>query len=103
MTNQTKWADYVITAVRYNSRRTHIESVRASADLITSLGEVKTYSRETVISSIEQGITFATATPANGKYQYGARVEIVIIEGTKYIRTDGNATEKDNLGNLPEF
>lgn len=103
MTTQTKWADYIITAVRYNFQRTHIESVRVSADLITSLGDAQTYPRETIVNSLIQGTTFATAILVNGKYQYGAHIEIIRVNGINYIRTDRNATGKDNLGNLPEF
>ncbi len=33
----------------------------------------------------------------------GAKVEIIRVKGIKYLRTDGNSTEADNLGELPEF
>jgi hypothetical protein len=33
----------------------------------------------------------------------GAEVSIVNVKGIKYIRTDKNSIEEDNLGELPTF
>jgi hypothetical protein len=57
-----------------------------------------------VVSNIENDTTFVTILKTNdGKWKKGQDVQIVIITGVKYIRTDQNCTACDNPGNLPEF
>lgn len=53
-----KWADYLISAVRYNDGHTHITHVRAHEDTGDSLGEEKTYARQTIVDAINNGTTF---------------------------------------------
>lgn len=98
-----KWADYLISAVRYNTAGTHIEELRVHKDKGDSVGAAATEKRSTVVSQLEAGYTFVTITEGEGKWKRGAKVGLVTVNGTKYIRTDADATEKDNLGNLPRF
>lgn len=99
-----KWADYCVTHVRYNTKRTHIDSVKMCEDKGDSLGSAMVVSRQWVVESIEQNTTFVTAPPGEeGKIKEGARVEIIVVNGEKYLRTDANSKAADNLGNLPEF
>lgn len=101
-----KWADLCITAVRYSSEHTHIDRVRARPDLGEELGPEAEYTRSQIVSFIEGGKTVITVyrdPPNTGNWKKGAKVEVVVIEGTKYLRTDNNRVKKDNLGNLPEF
>lgn len=60
--------------------------------------------REEVIKQIEvDNLIFKTATKKEGTtYLIGGKIEVVEIKSIKYLRTDGNKTEEDNLGNLPE-
>jgi len=39
----------------------------------------------------------------NGYFKLGDKVEVVTINLTKYIQTDGNRTESGNLGELDTF
>ena len=100
-----KWADYAITAVRYDSNHTFITycHVRAdNGDALQSIPEV--LSRQTVIQNIKRSTTYVTAVlDANNKWQKGAEVGVININGIDYLRTDKNRTPKDNLENLPEF
>jgi hypothetical protein len=101
-----KWADYVITAVRFNAAGTHIEQVKVSEHDVenSQLVNMVIKSRSSVVASIGSGYTFCTATQnSNGGYSYGAEVKIVTIEGTKYIKTKADSSKKDNLDNLPTF
>lgn len=99
-----KWADYLITKVRYNTRRTHIDRVMVQKDNDTSVGPAEQWSRDDVLRGLDGRWTFRTAPPGpDGKLTYGAKVEPVTIQGERYIRTDANATRTDNLGSLPEF
>jgi hypothetical protein len=99
-----KWADYLISAVRYNSDHSYIEQVKAFQDLDASLGQEKIYKRETVVNSINLGKTFCTIYKNSENYwQEGQKVFVIKINGVNYIKTADNGTEADNLENLPEF
>ena len=100
-----KWADFLISAVRYDEKHTHIVKVRTHKDLGEKVE--KDFSEElrsTVVSNLKKGKTYMTSLKnKEGKWNKGAHVEIIKINGEEYIRTDGNQTESDNLGELPEL
>jgi hypothetical protein len=98
-----KWADYLISAVRYNAAETHIEKVRVHVDNGDSVGPASEWTRAKVIAQLEAGYSFVTILKSNGKWQKGATVRIVVIHGEKFIRTDADQTKEDNLGSLPRF
>jgi hypothetical protein len=80
-------ADLVIVAVNYSKIKKHIENVKGMAGGI--------FSRQDVANLLESGKKIITAL--------GAEVSIVNVKGIKYIRTDKNSIEEDNLGELPTF
>jgi len=98
--------DYVITKVSYDndhSRITHVK--RAEYDNSENTFESRTEkTRQTVANSIESGNEYYTVPPdGDGGYTWGDSVEIIPIDGEKFIRTDGNNVKEDNLGELPEY
>ncbi len=100
----TKWADYVITRVRFNSAGTHIEEVEMYEHTGTELTNPTTKSRSSVVTSIDSGYTFCTATKnSDGTYAYGAEVKVVTIDYEKFMKTQADGIKKDNLDNLPTF
>jgi len=100
----TKWADYCISAVRYNEDETHIVKVKVHLDNSDTIGSSSEWTREKVVSAIEGGTTFVTIFKGNdGKWEKGQDVHVVKVNGKKYIRTDKNSRAADNLENLPEF
>lgn len=99
-----KWADYLISAVRYNQEETHIVKVRSHRDNGDSVGPASEIERMTVVSRLDDGYTYATIyTGSNGKWRLGANVRKVVIDGHSYIRTDADRIKQDNLGELPRF
>lgn len=100
----SKWADYCISAVRFNDKHTHIDKVRRHLDNDTSIGAGSEVSRESVISDLKRGTTYITVfKDQSDKWKKGQSVYIVKINGTEYIKTVDDKTTKDNLDNLPEF
>ncbi|GAA0216717.1 DUF3892 domain-containing protein [Halobaculum roseum] len=98
----SKWADYVITAVRYSGDS--IEQVRVYEDDGDQLVNRDTKSRMAVILNLSVGQEYCTAYKNdNGKWTKGDDVGTVEVDGTTYLRTDGNNIASDNLGELPEF
>lgn len=99
-----KWADYLISAVRYNSEHTHIDQVKAHEDKGDSFGEGKVYNRLNVVDAIKKGTTFVTIYKNSAeKYNKGQKVNVITIKGINYLKTVDNGKEEDNLDNLPEF
>lgn len=100
----TKWADYVITAVRFNSAGTHIEEVRVYEDNGDNIVNPATKRRSSVVTQLENGYTFCTATKSGeNKWTKGAEVKIYTYEGEKFIKTRADGRKEDNLDNLPTF
>jgi len=100
----SKWADYCITAVSFNTKHSHIEEVRRRVDNGDTLGTGSDVSRETVVADIKRGVTYVTVFKDDkGDWRKGQAVFIVTINGEEYIKTVEDRTTKDNLDNLPEF
>ena len=99
-----KWADYGISKVEYNKEHTHIVKVFVHEDRGDEISSGEEWVRTKVVSSIDNKKTFVTILKnKEGKWNRGEDVRIITVEGTKYIRTDQNSKESDNLGELPEF
>lgn len=99
-----KWADYCLSAVRYNTEHTHIVKVRCYPDLGENLGDLREWTRSEVVTAIERGSSFITIYKnLEEKWSKGEEVRPITVNGTKYLRTDANSRAADNLGNLPEF
>ena len=99
-----KWADYGISAVRYDKDRKHIEKVRVHKDNGDSIGQPSEKTRTSVVSSIESGTTYVTILKSmDKKWEKGEDVHIVTVKKKNYLRTDANEIEEDNLDELPEF
>ncbi len=99
-----KWADYGISAVRYNNAHTHIDLVRAQLDNGENFGVAGEYPRADIVDAIKKGTTFVTIFKGTtGNWQKGQSVYVIKVNGTEYIKTVDNGKAADNLENLPEF
>jgi len=99
-----KWADLLISAVRYSADETHIETVRVRKDLGESVGTAKECSRSDVVKNIKSGLTYLTILKSEkGKWRKGQEVHTIKVGNEEFVRTDKNSVAKDNLENLPEF
>ncbi len=99
----TKWADYCISAVHYNTAETHIERVHVHVDTGDTIAAPTEWARSQVVSAIERGSSFVTIYNRNSQWHRGEDVRVVLVNGIKYIRTDTNYRAADNLGNLPRY
>jgi Protein of unknown function (DUF3892) len=93
--------NYWISEVCYKDN--HIYSVRIYEDSQVAYGLEETWTVNSVIDTINKGYNISTMINKNGIWQAGAKVEVVNIEGTSYIRTDKDASAEDSLENLPKF
>lgn len=101
---QEKWADYLVTAVRYNAGNTHIDAVQLRQDRGDSAGPPVAFGRACAVSLLRVGASLCTVTTnKDGTLARGAPVGIVTVEGTHYLKTERDRTKADNLGRLPGF
>ena len=56
-----------------------------------------------LIRDIEAGTIFFTAKMHGGKIEPIAKLNLVTVEGTPYLRVDSNSEPRDDLGNVPEI
>jgi hypothetical protein len=100
----SKWADYGISAVRFNNGHTHIDRVQAHSDNGDTIGPAEEHARVDIVNTIKKGMTYVTIfRGSDNKWNKGQAVYIIKINGTEYIKTVDNGKAVDNLDNLPEF
>jgi hypothetical protein len=100
----SKWADYLISKVRYDSDETEIIKVKSHEDKGDKVGSSFEETRDEVVENLNEGTSYCTIFKNDeGKWEKGEDVHPVTVEGETYIRTDRNQTAEDNLGNLPTF
>lgn len=99
-----KWADYGVSAVRFNSAHTHIDRLRVHVDSGESIGVSVDKTRADIVSAIKNGTTFVTIIKkSEGNWGKGQPIYIIKLNGTEYLKTVDNGKAADNLDNLPEF
>jgi hypothetical protein len=101
-----KWADYLISAVKYEETNTtrHISQVRVHVDNGETVETGSVWSRKEVMNKLDNGLTFMTIiTNAKGDWAKGASVFKIEEFGDYYIKTKPDKTKKDNLESLPEI
>lgn len=102
----SKWADKLISAVRYNAARTHITRVEVRSDLGESVGDPSVVTRADVIADMADNRTsYKTIYKKSDKKKWreGAAVKVVAIDGEDYLKTTADSKKVDNLGDLPTF
>lgn len=93
--------NYWISEVCYKDN--HIHSVRIYRDSDLAYGLDETWTVKEVIAKINNGYNISTIILKDNRWVAGARIEVVNLGDTSYIRTDRDASAEDNLENLPKF
>lgn len=99
----SEWADYIITAVRYDD--TKIDKVKRRREQGGELSEALEIPRVAVAQDLEYGVSYCTAIrdQDTGEWKKGDDVEAFEFEDELFIRTEEGDNPADNLGGLPEF
>ncbi len=99
-----KWADYLISEVRYNVEHTHISDLFVHEDEVESVGKGEINSRQEVVNNINNGVSVITIIKnSEGTWNKGQKVSVINVNGIQYLKTIDNGREEDNLENLQEF
>lgn len=95
------WADYLLSAVRYDSGRRIVEA-RQHADDGAQIGRGSTVDRSAIADNMRKGSTYATVFAGRGgTWRLGEAVRLLRSGGEYSIRVDSNRVMFDNLGMLP--
>ena len=98
-----KWADFVISAVRYSSDHKYISEMKQHPDNDGDIGEGEVIDRSSVAANIKRGKKYSTVFNAGANWKIGNGIRTFITDGEFFIRADKNKVARDNLGQLPEF
>jgi hypothetical protein len=98
-----KWADYVISAVRYSSEPRHIVQIEVMDDIGEKVTNKRIESRQNVVTLLKLKHKIITIYKSENGWKKGDEINIFPVNGREYIKTEGNNKEEDNLGELPEF
>jgi len=100
-----KWAEYLISAVRYeeNLNNKVISYFKVHRDNGDSVGDGSTWTLEEVLNAMRRGETFLTISKANGgKWKKGN--SILITNSNKLVlNTDSKKLLHHDLVVIPEF
>ena len=100
-----KWADYLISAVRYESgsEKRIISYLKVHKDNINFVGEGRTWSKEELLEALKEGNSLATIRKdSKGRWFKNNNVAISSFYETS-ISSDYNNIPGDYLENVPEF
>lgn len=99
-----KWAEFLISEVRYAPDRKRILEVKQHKDKEGSVAEGEIVSRDVVSSNLKKGMTYMTIHDgSSANWRKGDKVRTFIADGEYFIRADKNKVNRDNLGMLNEF
>jgi len=99
-----KWAEYLISEVRYSPDHKRILQVKQHKDLDGQVGEGEIVERNVISSNIKKGITYMTIhNGSSTTWKKGDMVKGFTVDGDYYIRIDKNKVTLDNLGMLNEL
>ena len=96
-----KWADYVISQVSYDSDHL-ISQAKRHKDTDIGIDRGKIVDRLTIISDIQNGLTYITVYSGISSWKKGNKINTFRIKGQPYLRIDQNKVKLDNLGDIPE-
>ena len=84
-----KWADFLVSKVKYNSKKSHIIMAQVHKDKHNKVGKPSKMSRETILKLIESKISFKTIhwEKASEKWIEGRDIHVINVNGCKYLTT----------------
>ena len=96
----TKWADYLISEVSYDSSHL-IDKIKRHRDNDDSISDGEIIDRNVLADSLGHDVSYMTVYSALNKFRIGEKVVYFRAFEHHYIRIDKNKVNSDNLGNLP--
>ncbi len=99
-----KWAEYLISEVRYSPDHHRILQVKQHKDLDGKVSEGEIVDAAEVASNLKKGISYMTILSGLSEtWKRGELIRGYQSNGEYHIRADKNKVNQDNLGMLNEF
>lgn len=100
-----RWANFLISMVKYDHQKTLIEEVEVQEDLGYGISQTNDFIiRQKLIENIEKKLTYMTIIfDKKGMWRMGQKVEIKEVNSQKFLKTTNDDTPKDDLGELREY
>ena len=98
----TKWADYLISAVAYDTER-QIISLKRHRDTGEEIDTGEIVDKATVASDIDNGRSYMTIYSTLSNWKLGEKIRSSRVDNHYSLRIDDNKVKHDNLGSLPEL
>ena len=99
-----KWAEYLISEVRYSPDHHRIVQVKQHKDLDGDVSEGEIVDVANVASNLKKGMSYMTIHNGSSEtWKRGEKIRGFQIDGEYHIRVDKNKVNQDNLGMLNEF
>ncbi|WP_179370584.1 DUF5679 domain-containing protein [Nitrosopumilus ureiphilus] len=97
-----RWADYLISEVSYDSEHLITVALRHQ-ETEQGITKGKPIDRLTIASDIKNGLIYITIYSGKNSWKKGHKIQAFSIEGTPYLRIDGNRVKLDYLGDIQEL
>lgn len=99
-----KWAEYLISEVRYTPDHHRIVQVKQHKDLDGQVGEGEIVDAVVVASNLKKGASYMTIHNSSSEtWKRGEQIRGFAHDGEYLIRIDKNKVNRDFLGMLNEF
>lgn len=99
-----KWAEYLISEVRYSPDHHRILQVKQHKDLDGEVGEGEIVDVADVASNLKKGVSYMTIhNGSSDTWKIGEKIRGFQVDGEYHIRVDKNKVNLDNLGMINEF
>lgn len=100
------WDKYAVTEVRYwedeDDRLKHVKR-RGIDSGKGHVGEPGIARRRGVLFDLQSDNDYLAAVEEDGKLKIRDEIDVVEVDGTEYLRVDGDDEPEDDLGGLPTF
>ena len=98
----TKWADFLISEVRYGKNHV-IDEVKIHTEDENGISLPTISPRSDITHNIKNGKTYKTIFRSLNGWKPGDTVRIFRISGDHFIRIDQNKVDQDNLGQINQY
>ena len=101
---ESKWADYVVSAVKRGPGSGRISQVQVHVDRGNSLGHQEIVDKIKVAQNIKKRKKYITPYKIiETNWKPGESIRAFVQDGEAFIRNDDNKVPLDNLGTLPDI
>ena len=97
-----KWADYLISEVRYDKNHL-ISMAKRHEDTKTGINKGDLVDRIKISSDIANGLYYITIYNRISTWKKGNKIHFFRVHGQPYLRIDENKVNQDYLGDIPKI